>query len=118
MTIIKAAASFTDLQNWLKDWFIKNPNAVQLDGSFIEKKNPRICVTMELAGVGCLTGKVSFNGDTKVCALKEIVNSSLNDFVIVPPQNGKKNWRFHFGKTLNYSNVANSDGLYAFFKES
>jgi len=109
--------SFQAFKEWLNSsWMPANPTAVQLDGSTFKNSNRKVLVTMDLADIPNLTARISFHGDTTIEALRVVARSSIEDFIIVPPQPKATFWRLHLKPTHDFSNEESANGLYAYIK--
>lgn len=111
--------SFVEFQVWLNTtWFPTNQNAVQLDGRTTPQANRATIATFELSEIPNIQGRVSLHGDTTVSSLKIIASSAIEDFLIVPPQQGDAfvNWRFHHKSIHKYTNDSNAEGMFAYIK--
>lgn len=109
--------SFEDFKRDLKKWLQDNPEKTRLDGKD-QGPNREIYAEFTLHEIDSLSGSVCFHGDTKTDQLKRVIGLDIEDFLIMPPQKGKRSWRFHFKSDYNPQNDRARNGFFAYIKKA
>ena len=109
--------SFRAFQEEVRQLLNNSPSIAQLDGQLTKKKNPVTTdeVTLsELPGLEMVV--IAFHGDTTRDALERVARGSINDFVVLAPRPGAKEWRFHSAATHNLQDLDAADGMFTHVK--
>ena len=115
--MLKNCKRFEEFKFQLKNWRAQNPNTVQLDCGLVFAAKPQVCGSFLISEVPELSSiRISLHSNTRWGSLNKLLVSDLGDFIIVPPQQPYKYWRFHFNDTHNYQNDEKSDEFYSYLK--
>ena len=109
--------SFALFQDAIRELLAAIPPVAQLDAKRAPEHNPATTHELRLSDVPGLTNvRIEFHGDTTRDALIRIAEGKIEDFILLGPQPGKKNWRFHSASTHELNNLGAADGMFAFVK--
>lgn len=105
-------SNFSEFKIGLNKWLNANPSLTTLS----DGPGPTVFTSFILEGED-LRVLVSFHSDTKREALEKVLQSELRDFIILPPTEGFKKYRFDFLDSFEKEKYKNRYGLYAYVKQ-